>query len=373
MPVYYFIFGWTVIWGIIGNITAKPVALDDGKYRFKVNFFVAMVAFSAVIVFAGLRSGVADTPVYIARFEDFPIGFSKIGTLLSDADDPGFILFSVFIKTYISNDYSVWLFIIAFISGFCVMIGFYNYSSNFALSAFLFIASSQFTWMFNGIRQYMVVCILFACTSLIYKKKTISYIALVIILSTIHKTAIFMIPIYFIVSGEPWNKRTLIIILGIILCMIFANRVLNIFDSVMQESDYAIGYNEFKADDDGVNLFTILVALIPTMLSFIFREKLKDKYTENIKVSINMSIMTVCIYIFSNITRSGILVGRMGVYFSIYNFILLPWLIDNIFELNEKRLVKYIMVICYIALFYYQMEIAWGGYKYISNILNIKY
>lgn len=373
MPVYYFIFGWTVIWGIIGNITAKPVALDNGKYRLKVNFFMAMIAFSAVIVFAGLRSGGVDTPVYISWFNDLPIGFSKIGSLLTDEDDPGFLLFTLFIKTYISTDYTVWLFIIAFISGFCIMIGFYNYSSNFALSAFLFIASSQFTWMFNGIRQYLVVTILFACTSFIIKKKWIPYFILVLILSTIHKTAIVMIPIYFIVSGEPWNRRMLLIILGVFICMLFADKFLNIFDSVMQETEYAVGYNEIKKTDDGVNIFTILIALVPVGLSFLFRKTLAQKYTSIMKLSTNMSIMSLCIYIFSKITRSGILVGRMAVYFSIYNFILLPWLIDNIFEIKERRLIKYTMIICYIVLFYYQMEIAWGGYSYISEILNLKY
>ena len=153
MPVYYFIFGWTVLWGIIGNITAKPVALDDGKYRFKVNLFVAIIAFSAVTVFAALRSGVADTAAYIKMFEEYPVGFSEIGSLLADSDSPGFILFSVFIKTYISTDYTVWFSIIALISGICIMIGFYQYSFNFALSAFLFRASCNFIGMFNGIRQ----------------------------------------------------------------------------------------------------------------------------------------------------------------------------------------------------------------------------
>lgn len=373
MPVYYFIFGWTVFWGCIANMTARSIQIRENIYKQRINIFIGIIVFSAVIIFAGLRSGVADTPVYISQFEGFPIGFSEIGDLLKDSDEPGFVLFSVFVKTYISTDYNVWLFIIAAISGISVLIGFYEYSSNFALSCFMFIASSQFTWMFNGIRQYMVVCILFACMSFIYKKKALNYIILVIALSTIHKTAIVMIPIYFIVSGEPWNKKTLFVIFLIILCMLFANNILNIFDSIMQESDYAIGYNEFKQDDDGVNIFTILISLVPVLLSFFAKDTLKDKYTPQIKISINMSIITVCIYIISKITRSGILVGRMGTYFSIYNFILLPWLIDNIFKTNERRLIKYIMIVCYVVLFYYQMEIAWNGYAYVSEILNLKY
>lgn len=373
MPVYYFIFGWTVIWGIIGNITAKPVALDDGKYRYRVNLFVAIVAFSAVIVFAAARSYVADTSAYIKMFDAWPVGFSGIGTLLEDSESPGFILFSVFIKTYISTDYTVWLSIIAFISGICIMIGFYQYSSNFALSAFLFMASSNFTWMFNGMRQYLVVSILFACTGFILKKKWMQYFILVLILSTIHQSAIAMIPIYFIVNGEPWNKRTMLVILGVLVCIVFADKALNVFDSVMQETNYAVGYNEFKKTDDGVNIFTILIALLPVGLAFLFRKNLEQEYTPIMKIGTNMSVMAVCIYIVSRLTNSGILVGRMAIYFTTYNLILLPWLVDNIFKDNERRLIKYIMIICYIALFYYQMEITWGGFGYVSKILNIKY
>ena len=373
MPVYYFIFGWTVFWGCIANMTARRVSLGEDKYRFKVNIFVAIIAFSAVVIFAGFRSGIEDTPVYISWFKKLPISFSNIDILLKNEDNPGFILFSMFIKKYISTDYTVWLFIIAIISGFCIMIGFYYYSSNFALSSFLFITSYNFTWMFNGIKQYLVVAILFACTNLIIKRKCIPYFILVLILATIHKTAIIMIPIYFAVNGEPWNRRTWTIIFCVLICMLFADKFLNIFDSIMQETEYATSYNEMKNTDDGVNIFTILIGLIPVALSFLFRDFLKKKYIPIMKLSTNMSIMAVCVNILSKIVRSGILVGRMAVYFSVYNFILLPWLIDNIFEKKERRLIKYIMIVCYIVLFYYQMIIAWGGYSYISEVLNLKY
>ena len=73
------------------------------------------------------------------------------------------------------------------------------------------------------------------------------------------------------------------------------------------------------------------------------------------------------------ITNSGILVGRMAIYFTTYNLILLPWLIDTAFKSKEKTLIKYIMIICYLALFYYQMEISFNGFGYVSKILNMKY
>ena len=110
---------------------------------------------------------------------------------------------------------------------------------------------------------------------------------------------------------------------------------------------------------------------IPTIIAFIWREKLKNKYTPIIKISVNMSIVSTCIYIISKIVKSGIMVGRLPIYLAIYNLILLPWLIDTIFEEKTKRLVYYIMILCYLGFFYYQMEITWRGLPYTSKILNI--
>ena len=65
------------------------------------------------------------------------------------------------------------------------------------------------------------------------------------------------------------------------------------------------------------------------------------------------------------------MVGRLPIYLAIYNLILLPWLIDTIFEEKTKRLVYYIMIVCYLGFFYYQMEITWKGFPYTSEILKL--
>lgn len=374
MPVYYFMLGWAVFWGCISELTAKVVKIGNECYERRVNIFLAFVTFSAVIFFAGLRSQVADTTSYIKIYENYQVGFSGIFNVLKESDQAGFILFSVFIKTYISQDYTVWFFIIASISGLSMMYGIYRYSENFGMSVFLFMASSNFSWMFNGIRQYLAVSILFACTFLIQERKFIRYCILVLILTTIHKTAIVMIPVYFLAINKPWHKTTLFIILGILCCMLFANKFFNIFNEVMENSSFSQGYKEISKIDDGVNIITIFISLIPVTISFLFRKQLeKENDNEIMNIATNMSILAVCIYIISKITRSGILVGRMGIYFTTYNLILLPWLIDKSFEIKERRLIKYIMILCYIGLFYYQLNVAWNGLEYISKILNLKF
>ena len=166
MQVYWFMLGWVILFGILSQVTAKRVYvgqnLDGDMYESRANLFMAFVTFAVIIFFAGARSNVADTSAYIKMFNDYPL-FQNAHDVIFDssAREPGFRLFSILIKTFISDNYAVWLSIIAVISGICVMIPLYKYSCNFGVSAFLFMASCQFTWMFNGMRQFLVAQDLF--------------------------------------------------------------------------------------------------------------------------------------------------------------------------------------------------------------------
>ena len=378
MTVYWFMMAWVILFGILAQVSARKVCvgeyLGEEVYESRVHLFVAVVTFAVIVFFAGARSYVADTTAYIKMFNDYPL-FQNAHDVIFDssAREPGFRLFSILIKTYISDNYTVWLSIIAVISGICVMVPLYKYSCNFGVSAFLFMASCQFTWMFNGMRQFLVAAIIFSCTGLILKNKTLLYIIIVFILSTIHKSAFILIPMYFVAQGEPWNKRTLLFIGCIVLAMLFTSKFTNLLTDVVEQTDYATSVEEFRNTDDGTSIIRILVESIPIILAFIYRNRIKGKLTPIVKLSINMSLIASGLYVISKIASSGILLGRLPIYFSMYNLILLPWLLRNIFDKKEKDLVYYIMIICYFFFFYYQMEIAWGGLEYASKILNVKY
>ena len=372
MAVYIFMLGWVIIWGIMSQITARQVCVGNEVYENRVNLFMAFVTFSVIIFFAGLRSGVADTWTYIDMFKEYPL-WPDAHKFITDpsAREPGFRIFSVLIKTYISHDYQSWLFIIASISGICIMYPLYKYSCNYGMSVFLFMVSCQFTWLLNGMRQFLVAAILFACTPLILNKKPVPYIIIVLILSTFHKSVLIMIPAYFIVDSEPWSKSSMLFIACIILAMMFTSQFTGLLDTVVENSDYATSIGEFKGNDDGTSPIRILVESIPIIIAFIYRDRIKEKLTPIIKISINMSLISSGLYIISKIAKSGVLLGRLPIYFSLYNLLLLPWLINNTFEKNERRLINFFMIICYLGFFYYQMKIAWNGFGYISSILKI--
>ena len=375
MTVYWFMMAWVILFGILAQVTSKRVCvgeyLGEDVYEARAHLFMAVVTFAVIVFFAGARSYVADTTAYIQMFNDYPLFQNAYDVIFAEGiREPGFRLFSILIKTYISDNYTVWLSIIAVISGICVMIPLYKYSCNFGVSAFLFMASCQFSWMFNGMRQFLVAAIIFSCTGLILKNKTLLYIIIVCVLSTVHQSVLLLIPMYFIVKDEPWNNRTMLFIGCIVLAILFASKFTNLLTDVVEQTDYAGSVNEFKDTDDGTNIIRIVVESIPVILAFLYREKIKDKLTPIIKLSINMSLVASGLYVISKKARSGILLGRLPIYFSMYNLILLPWLLKNIFEKRDKDLVYYIMIICYFGFFYYQMVISWGGMGYKSQVLN---
>lgn len=374
MEVYWFMFVWVIFFGILTQMTSRYELVGGETYEPRAHLFMAILVFSVIIFFAGMRSSVADTSVYRETFKTYPL-LSDANSFLSDRDlkDKGFAFLGILVKTFISDNYTVWFTVVAIISGMSVALVLYKYSCNFAVSAFLFMASCQFTWMFNGMRQFLVASIMFLCTDLILNKKFFIYAVIVCILSTIHQSALILIPVYFIVTGEPWSKRTMLFVGGIILAIIFANTFTNIFNEVVENTNYSGAMETLKDTDDGTNIVRILVESVPTIIAFFYRDKINEKLTPIIKLSINMSLMSTGIYVISKVLSSGIMIGRLPIYFSLYNLILLPWLIKTILRGREKDLVYFSMVICYVAFFYYQMCITWDGLNYVSKVLNLKY
>lgn len=370
MLIFWIILGWVIFWGLIGSQVRKKEVLIDGHINEKPNLFFAILVIFIIVFFAGFRSGVADTGSYIAWFNVMPSNLNDIPLIFSKENkDLGFILFSSLFKSLISDNYQVWLFSIAIISCIGIFITLYRYSTNFFFSMFLFVTSCQFIWLFNGIRQFMVAAILFGCFKLILSRKFFVFLILVLMLSTIHISALIMIPIYFFVSGEPWDRKIIFFILTIIASVVALDKVLSVFYNVIADTQYSVMTQQF-ANDDGVNKIRVIFESVPVLIAFWYRKKIKKIAPKYIKVSINMSIIAVGIFVVGSVT-SGIYVGRMPIYFSLYNLILIPWLISNVFTSKFKPLAYYLFIVVYIIFFFYQMVVVWDGVGYISEVLNI--
>lgn len=144
------------------------------------------------------------------------------------------------------------------------------------------------------------------------------------------------------------------------MAVLFIDRFTTILDDMMQETQYASMVSDWTEwGDDGTNGLRVLVYSMPTVLSLVGLRYIRAENDPVINLCTNMSIVSTGLYIISMFT-SGIFIGRLPIYASLYNYILLPWEIDHMFEDRSKKLVSGIMVGCYLVFCWYQMNVAWG-------------
>ena len=332
--------------------------------KYKINWWIFTAALILIfILVAGLRNNIGDTEQYVHSYNllnEFT-GFSD------DAKDKGFTIFQLFLYN-ISNDPQFFIFVTSLITQLFNVITLVIYKSYFELEVYMYITSGCFLVSMNGIRQAMVGAILFFCSRLIIKGKFIPYAIIVAILSTMHSSALMMIPVYFVVREEAWSKRTKIIIgLAAIGFMFFYELMPAVFDA-MGDSSYTEYEEAMLNGGGGSSLMRVIVNAVPVVMAYIFRDKLKESWPES-NVFVNMSLINL---IFVTFALYNWIFARFQIYFQLYNFVLLPYMIKNCFERRQERdFVYYCFIICYFVFFYYEQVIGGVGLGYRSNFIDI--
>ena len=359
-------FWYMIVWLLAASFFAAVFLEKD-----KVNFYgitenrwsvgTAVLLFLPFIIWAGFRTtAYGDTAAYIRMFNDAPSDLSQLSSYtMSQTKDKGYTVFTILFKAILGESSTLFFLLIAAIQGIVLINIYRKYSCDYAFSIFLFVASTDYiSWMHNGMRQFFAVTIAFACFPLIIKKKYLSAIAIILLAATIHASILIVLPFIVIAQGEPWNKKTLLFLIGVMLAIVYLDRFTSAVTTIMENSQYSAEVEDF-INDDGVNLFRVLVYSIPAVMALAFRRKISYYDNPVINFSINMSIVASGLYIIGYFT-SGIMFGRLPIAFVLYSYISLPWMIERIFTEKSAQMIKLICMGCYLAFFYYQMHISWG-------------
>lgn len=351
IPVLAFLssgFGWV-----------RPVDVL-GQRQLRYARFPVLLLVGILIYLAAMRtSSFGDTSAYMGMFARLPSSLAEIPAYISgEGKDEGFTVFSIIIKSIIGDRVRLYFAIIAAIVLLCVGSVYRRYSCSFFMSMFLFVASADFVqWTHNGIRQFIPVAILFACIGLLLKKRYVPLIIIILLLSTIHASVLLMIPMIFIVQGKPFNIKTILFILAVLAAMAMAEEFTNLLATFMANTQYENEVDQFLTTE-GTNMIRVLVFAIPVLLAFVFRRRILVADDPLINLSVNMSFASLGFYLLSAVT-SGIFVGRIPIYFSLYNYILLPWIIEKVFTRDSARLIYGVMIACYLYFYYYQIVVTW--------------
>ena len=334
--------------------------LVDGQWCIR---WTPLAAYSITVPFvlwAGGRQYFGDTEQYRETFKSLPSSLNQIGPYMSGVrKGPAFRLFELLFKCIVSHSDIALFICIAAIQIICLVHIYRKYSTNYWLSFFFFVASTDYlSWMHNGIRQFLAASILFLCVPLIAKKRYFSAIIITLLVSLIHSSALIFLPFIFIINGRAWNLRTLMFIVGIIGAILFVDRITGFLAEAMEDTAYA-GDIEILKNNDGTNIFRVLFYSVPAFMCWVFRPHLDRANNSLMNVCANLSIVTAGFYAFSFFS-SGILMGAIPIYFSLSNYILIPWLLREVYDFDSMVFLETVFVFVYSAFFYYQCGPTWG-------------
>ena len=372
MPIYWmFLFTPIVIYLINSQLRKRVRITIDGSDKKNNEAALVFISFAVIVFFAGMRSRVGDTTAYVNGFKSLP----DISNYSLDINGKDWLFgyLSCLFKSIISTSYQPWLFFIALICGIAVGRAIYKYSEYKCLSCYLFVASALFVYFINGMRQFIPMSILFCKIDWVLDKKYVRFIGLTALLAQIHATAWIFLLLIPLCRFKPWGFAILaVIIASCAFGMLIEDSFVEVFDTVFENTQYAGIGTRMEEIGNGMSFMRVLVSAVPVGMSLIFRKKIIAENNPLIDLCINGSIMCTAIYIVAMFT-SGIHIGRLAAYFNMFNVILLPWLVMKMFDKKSRDLICALMIFLYGVYFYYQMNVAWGGLKYVSESLGISF
>lgn len=359
---------WLIIWLFSGGILLAYISFKQrqhviGEKRNKWWFPSAILLVLPYVIWAGYRTDrYGDTYAYRAMFKAAPSRISELFSYVQNTEkDKGFSALMVLIKSIFGDSDIVFFLIIAIIQMLCIVYIYQKYSCNYWLSIFLFIASADYmSWMHNGMRQFLAVTISLISFEFLLRKRYVLVVGLILLATTVHASALLMLPAIFIIQGKAWGKKTICVLFATLVVILMMDRFTNVMQMLLVDTQYSDVVTTWQSGgDDGANPIRVLVYSIPTILSLIGLKEIRRKDNPIVNMAVNSGICATGVFCVSIFT-SGIFVGRLPIYFYLLSQgIALPWLIENFFSKKSKYLVLIITVIFYLIYFQYQMSIIW--------------
>ena len=287
-------------WHVIIFLIAIVIGMRFAKKTHSkvVASFVCLI----LICVSGLRHGYIDTRAYRNGF----IGLNtsevlNLNYLLNgDGKDRGFAFLLGVIKLF-TDDSQVCLFVLAFITVGFLFWGIVKHVPHADLGVFLFIATGCYLDTMNGVRQALVVAVLFYyLPKFLEENKIMKYVMLVLLMSTIHGSAILFIPLYFVVTKKAWSNYTWGIICGSLIFYVFYNTGVGAgLVAILEGTSYGNDYGQMLlTGNTSVNVIRIMVAAVPVVMSY-FTKRYKEKKSRFYNIAFNMSLINLMTWIFA--------------------------------------------------------------------------
>lgn len=278
----------------------------------------------------------------------------------------GYIFICKIIGFFSKNGYLLYNLIIAVLTIYFFYKALWRNSKNPVFSLFLLFSTCLVYQAFNQSRQMLAVAIITYSWGFLEKEDLKKYLILIFLAFTIHKSAIIMLPFYWL-SKRKISKKNIFIYIGIALLFLFS---LNFIEKILFFTHYGQVYLEkgmFISQTSSI-LNLVFRCCVLFICSFFYRyiqanDKIKLNKLMNISIwCVLFQLLTLKIYIFARITT--------------YLYVFYVFLISNIYEniKNKKKKQIFIIIMCLIFLIfhigYYNSVSHSSGYDVYKFIFN---
>lgn len=339
-----------------------PIEQTNRKYHYS---YVLIILFWASLVYvSGFRKGFVDTVTYRQLYDSIETNYSFALTDEMELET-GFKLFMIFLKR-IWPDSQFFVFITSLIILSIEIWQISKYSSDTVFSLAIYFLLS-FMGTMNGIRQCMAAAILFLAFDWVIERKTLPYILLVLLVSTLHTSALVCIPLYFIISGKRNNIGILLFGIMIVAMFLFPNAFDSVLSWILKDSTY----EEYVDNQERMGIVRLAVAAVPVAVSLLYcRIQHKNNRTTSrlTDVLINMQFVS---FGFTAMGLHMLYYARLSMYVGYATILLLPTTLKGCFTSRSFKVVKVITLLLYTAFFVYQIY-AYNKYGYMSSFYLVR-
>lgn len=306
-----------------------------------------------LIFFAGLRDRFVgtDTNNYVDIFNYLKFENDSIFDTESTIEK-GYLIIEKIALLLSSNYWSL----LTLIAAICVYSNFYiikKLSKNFFISIFIYLTLTSYLIFFNGARQGLAVSISVISIQFIINRNLTRFVICILIASLFHRTALILIPFYYILRIQfTYKKALLFLIFGLIAFYLFSN-IITLFDSSI-EKRYAAYENRGAQGGQLLAFFFISITAILIKLR-------KEITIQNLKLYdlyLNLCLFSGIIYIVVIFTGSDVNFIRITNYFTIGYILIWPIVFSDV-KLYKNQFIRIIFIMIHLifyGVFIYKMS-----------------
>lgn len=289
-------------------------------HRFRGVPFLSGVLLLLLFLVLVIPAGIRDLSVGSDTFNYRDIFIYKRGALslahFIGGIEPGFVIFQN-IMQHLTTSFTLYLFSIAtLVIGLHLRI-FKKLSAHLGISIFVFIALGVYLFFFNGARQAMAASIYGFAIFALLDKKPLKYLLITLLAITFHKSAIIMLPMYFVLVMPFSPKQFLLLVLFTFFFTNGLSILMNLAPDLVHQK-YA-NYNN-RTSGGGVILMVVYSAM--TFVFFLFRGTINKADLRKYDVFLNYAIFTSLVYIMVNLFGQDVNLIRFTLYAS-FGFVLI--------------------------------------------------